>query len=654
VWITLAPSRRVLISPPLRSTAVCWLTLAGEMPSRRASSTVPHASAMVSRMALRGAAQQRGEMAGGPVGSPDLPGGHKIVDHRVGERRRGGGIGQIKCEVRKVSYEDRRCEDQPTPVEVHVGVAAQGRVHLQDRLLPSDMRWTHRRQQLLQPGVDDGARPGRPIRAELSVDLCPVGPDRDIVQSGDGIGEFAARARVGVQQRLRPRGQMVALVVPLQFAAQVRQGCAKQAIESLRQRGHRPGQGAKINAVGVARKHVGQHAGPLVKTAVQPCAPGAERQGGQALPEPFGGEDRLGKRSWPGRDACACQIFGGEVQPVHVAPVAVNAFDASASVHTGWRRRCDLGYLGRTKSTGVRVGRPATLLDGRQLPLSTGGDCHLPVPARFQQASVCTRRAETRGGATSMFALTGECVMTTGPGMSGPHQGWPPQPQHGPPGYPPHPSPGGRRRTWLIVGGIGLAVVVLLCATVTIVVVRAVGDKSSPSAAEPGAGKTTGAPGVVTYKVVPDLCVLVDSTPFKEPYPVENERRPTTLPGNYYTAVSCDIGVSSGKGDFDAGTVRVEVDIFAADNAAEGPQRLFEGQQKYAREKGIPTKDVPGLGQAAFSYVEKSLGHYLIARDDNLWLRANFGVLGDATANADDRIARLIKVCRDVLPKLKK
>jgi hypothetical protein len=203
------------------------------------------------------------------------------------------------------------------------------------------------------------------------------------------------------------------------------------------------------------------------------------------------------------------------------------------------------------------------------------------------------------------------------------------------------------------VGGIGLAVLVLLCATVTIVVVRAVRDPGSPSAAEPGAGETTGAGGVVTYKVVPDLCALIDATPFKEPYPVERERRPTTLPGQYYTAVSCEIMVSSGKDDFDAGTVRIEVDIFDADNAADGPQRLFEDQQNYARSKDIPTKDVPGLGQAAFSYVEESLGQYLIARDDNLWLRANFGVLGDATANADDRITRLIKICQDVLPKLK-
>jgi len=254
--------------------------------------------------------------------------------------------------------------------------------------------------------------------------------------------------------------------------------------------------------------------------------------------------------------------------------------------------------------------------------------------------------------------------MTTGPGTSGSHQGWPPQPQppHGPPGYPPalppgYPPalpPGGRRRTWLIVGGIGLAVLVLLCATATIVVVRVTRDTGSPSAAGRGTGGTTGAPGVVTYKVVPDLCALIDTTPFKEPYPVQRERRPSTLPGQYYTAVSCDIGVSSGKDDFDGGTLRIEVDIFDADNAADGPRRLFEDQQKYARGKDIATKDVPGLGQAAFSYVEKSLGQYLIARDDNLWLRANFGVLGDATANADDRIARLIKVCQDVLPKLKK
>lgn len=244
--------------------------------------------------------------------------------------------------------------------------------------------------------------------------------------------------------------------------------------------------------------------------------------------------------------------------------------------------------------------------------------------------------------------------MTTGPGTSGPYQGWPPQPQHGTPGYPPPAPPGDRRRTWLIVGGVALAVAALLCTTVTIVVIRAVRDSGSPSASEPDARQTTGAPGVLTYKVVPDLCVLIDTTPFKEPYPVERERRATTSPGSYYTAVSCDIGVSSGKNDFNAGTVRVEVDIFDAAKAADGPQRLFEDQQKYARGKGIATKDVPGLGQAAFSYVEKSLGQYLIARDDNLWLRANFGVLGDATASADDRIARLLKVCQDVLPKLKK
>jgi hypothetical protein len=236
---------------------------------------------------------------------------------------------------------------------------------------------------------------------------------------------------------------------------------------------------------------------------------------------------------------------------------------------------------------------------------------------------------------------------------TGPNQGWPPQPQYGPPGYPPPPAPDGRRRTWLIVGGIGLAVLALLCATVSIVAVRAFRDTGSPPESGAGAGKSTGAPGVVTYKVVPDLCVLIDTTPFKGPYPVERDRRPSTLPGTYYTAVSCDIGVSSGKNDFDAGTVRIEVDIFDAANAAAGPQRLFEGQQKYAQEKGVPIKDVPGLGQAAFSYVEKSLGQYLIARDDNLWLRANFGVLGDATVNAEDRIARLTQICRDVLPKLK-
>jgi hypothetical protein len=249
-----------------------------------------------------------------------------------------------------------------------------------------------------------------------------------------------------------------------------------------------------------------------------------------------------------------------------------------------------------------------------------------------------------------VFVVTGEYVMTTGPG---PHQGWPPPPQHGPAGYPPPPPPADRRKTWLIVGGIGLAVLLLVCAAVTVFVIRAVRGDDGPSTAEPGTGKTTGAAGVVTYKVVPDLCVLVDTTPFKQAYPVERERRPSTVPGQYYTSVSCDVGVSSGKNDFDAGTVRIEVDIFAADNAADGPKRLFEGQQKYAQEKNVPTREVPGLGQAAFSYVEKSLGQYVIARDDNLWLRANFGVLGDATVKADERIAGLIKICQDVLAKLK-
>ncbi|MDG6106276.1 hypothetical protein Daura_19875 [Dactylosporangium aurantiacum] len=204
------------------------------------------------------------------------------------------------------------------------------------------------------------------------------------------------------------------------------------------------------------------------------------------------------------------------------------------------------------------------------------------------------------------------------------------------------------------MGGIGLAVVLLLCATVTIFTVRSLRDSDGSATPAGGSGTTGAASGAVTYKVVPDLCVLVDTSPFKEPYPQERERRPNTLPGSSFTAVSCDIGVSSGKNDFDAGTVRIEVDIFDAQNAATGPQRLYEGQQKYAQEKGIQTRNVPGLGQAAFSYVEEDLGQYLIARDDNLWLRANFGMLGDVTTKADDRIARLLKVCQDVLPKLRK
>ncbi|GIJ70480.1 hypothetical protein Voc01_053970 [Virgisporangium ochraceum] len=285
------------------------------------------------------------------------------------------------------------------------------------------------------------------------------------------------------------------------------------------------------------------------------------------------------------------------------------------------------------------------------------------------------------------MSLDGGNVMTMGSDASGPNQGWPPQPQpsYGPPGhyppqpsgYPPqqpgpppgpppgfpppgsqppgfpppgHPPPpsGGRRRMLLVGGGIGLVVLALLCVTVTIVV-TAGGDEDPP----PKADQATGRPGAVTYKVVPDLCVLIDTAPFKQVYPVEQERRPTTLPGQSFTSVSCDVGVSSGKGDFDGGTVRVQVDIFGADSAADGPRRSFDGQQKYARDKGVPTTDVAGLGQAAFSYTEKSLGLYVIARDDNLWLRANFGVLGDVTAKAEDLIARLVKVCQDVLPKLK-
>ena len=281
-----------------------------------------------------------------------------------------------------------------------------------------------------------------------------------------------------------------------------------------------------------------------------------------------------------------------------------------------------------------------------------------------------------------MFDLDGEYVMTTGPGTSGPHQGWPPQPQPGqpdqsgqlgqpgqfgqfgqpgqagqlgqpgPPGYPAPPAKQSRR-TWLIVGAVSLAVLILVCAVVTVVVVRAVRDTGS-SGAQPGTGKTTGASGPLTYKVVPDLCVLVDTAPFKQVYPVERDRRPDTIPGQYYTSVSCDIGFSSGKNDFGGGSVRIEADIFGAANAAEGPRRLFDGQRKYTQDKNIATKDVSGLGQAAFSYVEESLGQYLIAHDDNLWLRANFGVLGDATANADDRIARLLKVCQYVMTILKK
>src|SRR3954454_5113286 len=97
-----------------------------------------------------------------------------------------------------------------------VGVAAEWRVHLQRPLPPPDMRWTYRRQQVLQPGIGDRACARGAVGPELSFDLCPVGLDRDLVECGDGVGKGAARGRVGVDKRLRPRGQMMALVVPLE------------------------------------------------------------------------------------------------------------------------------------------------------------------------------------------------------------------------------------------------------------------------------------------------------------------------------------------------------------------------------------------------------------------------------------------------------
>lgn len=228
-----------------------------------------------------------------------------------------------------------------------------------------------------------------------------------------------------------------------------------------------------------------------------------------------------------------------------------------------------------------------------------------------------------------------------------PYQGMPLPPGNHPGyGFPPPPPPppaGGNARTIWIVGGVAIAVMVVLVATIGIALAVNDDNKETPTAganstapggkpSEPEPDDTSASPDDTdagpggTHRPVKRLCEKFDGTPLRPLFdtmtsrPSERSDQSTTMA---YT--TCVINLVKGSDRRQRAMVTGTAYYFSGDAAAERFFTLMRNSGTKSA-KG-PLEDVPALGDKAFNYASTTSSTYyslkLYVLDENLVLHAS-------------------------------
>jgi hypothetical protein len=129
------------------------------------------------------------------------------------------------------------------------------------------------------------------------------------------------------------------------------------------------------------------------------------------------------------------------------------------------------------------------------------------------------------------------------------------------------------------------------------------------------AGPSTPTPtGPGHYSVVSDLCTKVDISAATAVLPFTDAQEHENLTTALGTQMQCgmEIGYSD---DFEKlATLQIEVDVDPSPTVA---TTAWQGNRDFAMRGGSKPVSVPGLGQAAFQYLDKDIGYRLDAYDGN-------------------------------------
>lgn len=230
-----------------------------------------------------------------------------------------------------------------------------------------------------------------------------------------------------------------------------------------------------------------------------------------------------------------------------------------------------------------------------------------------------------------------------------PPPGRPPQPPYGqppgqlPPGYGGPPRGRGRsNQTWL-VGGIIVAVVLLLLIGLGVIVVNSVRGED------------------LKYQATDDLCKTFDPDSFDD---LDLELSDSTAPRSSSTTsgnveeLGCDITYQPSGGDSGYASLSAKVEIHPTARRAEESHKSWMRYEGRTQEAGRETREITGLGQAASAVVkrdESSFTYQLRTYDDNLTLSLRF-YGGDpeklSSRDVDKLQQKLVELSPQIMSKL--
>lgn len=147
----------------------------------------------------------------------------------------------------------------------------------------------------------------------------------------------------------------------------------------------------------------------------------------------------------------------------------------------------------------------------------------------------------------------------------------------------------------------------------------------------------------VRYRAVDDLCHALDLSALTEVLKQAQDPEPGRFTSASLTNIRCNVSF----GDLKAfSTLDVMANIYTDPHVA---LIAHEGQRRALDE---PTADIPGLGTAAYSYVDKVVGPQVEVYDGNLTLSVGM-ISFDQGAIPADAIDRLTRVAAGTLPRLR-
>jgi hypothetical protein len=183
----------------------------------------------------------------------------------------------------------------------------------------------------------------------------------------------------------------------------------------------------------------------------------------------------------------------------------------------------------------------------------------------------------------------------------------------------------------------------------------AANDASTPGAPGPAATSAAAPPNQQSkvYKSADDLCAVADLSALTEKFPNQSQPRHETTPSGGETEMTCSVRLTAAGNAY--GLVQLTVNVLDTPESARSTyERIKDADTRTA--PGGKMTDVPGVGSAAYTFVDESVGPRLVTTDGNLCLTINWAVAATAVSGAgtvpSDIVTRLSAVAKGTMAKL--